>query len=266
MRKILYSLIVATSLFANNGCGPTNNNDKPQNDTNVKINYEFEMINAVLPGTKISKYEPSEIQGFYKVYVDNGQMLYVNPFNKLLIFGEIWTNKGYSITQKDVANWQNELTQINLIEKYKPDELTKPAKKVSYGKGSKKYEFVIFTDPECPFCKTAEDYFSKQNTDLYVVFKLLEMHKNAKEWSLKLLSSPDLKKAMEEMKNGNIPDVVISEKANKEFAAMEELSNKLNVQGTPKIIVIDKSNNKIVDSINGADLKKIDSYMKQNNN
>lgn len=264
MKKVLYSLILATSLFATNDCGQANNKQE-QNNNNVKINYELELINSVIPGTKIAKYEPSEIQGFYKVFIENGQIFYVNPFNKLMIFGEIWTNKGYSITQNDISNWQNELTQINVINKYKTADLTKPAKKITYGQGSKKYEFVIFTDPECPYCKMAEDYFSKQNTDLYVVFKPLEMHPHAKEWSLKLLSSSDLKSSMQDIKNGKIPDVIVTDKAKAEFAAMEELSNKLNVQGTPKIIVIDKLENKIVDSINGADIKKIDTYMKQNN-
>ncbi|MCT7910345.1 DsbC family protein [Arcobacter lacus] len=253
MKKHFLGLIVASTLLLAN--------------SDSKVDYELQLLNSVIPNTKISRYEPSEIQGFYKVYLDNGNLFYVNPFNKLLVFGEIWTNKGFSITQNDKSKWQSELSQTilkSLNEDYKVEDLTKVAKKITYGKGSNKYDFLIFTDPECPYCKMAEEYFEKQNVNLYVVFIPLSLHKNAKEWSLKSLSSKDIKSTMKEIREGNIPDIKITENAKTDLKAMEELGTKIKVNGTPKIIVIDKKANKVIDTINGANIEAIEKYQKEN--
>ena len=239
------------------------------NSNRNNINYELQLINSVIPNTVVSKYEPSEIQGFYKVYLDNGNLFYVNPFSKLLLFGEIWTNNGFSITQNDRTQWQQELSKTlveDLKKDYNSEDLKKAAKKIKYGTGSKKYEYVLFTDPECPYCKITEEYFENdKNLDLYIVFTPLDFHKNAKDWSLKALSSKDLKQAIKDIKENKIPNVEITETAKKDFQAMQDLSNKLKVNGTPRIIVIDKKENAIVDSIEGANLEAIEKYQKQNN-
>jgi len=239
------------------------------NSNKDKVNYELQLINSVIPNTVVSKYEPSEIQGFYKVYLDNGNLFYVNPFSKLLLFGEIWTNNGFSITQNDRTQWQQELSKTlveDLKKDYKSEDLKKAAKKIKYGTGSKKYEYVLFTDPECPYCKITEEYFENdKNLDLYIVFTPLDFHKNAKDWSLKALSSKDLKQAIKDIKENKIPNVEITETAKKDFQVMQDLSNKLKVNGTPRIIVIDKKENAIVDSIEGANLEAIEKYQKENN-
>lgn len=234
------------------------------------INYELQLLNSVIPNTKISKYEPSEIEGFYKVYLENGNLFYVNPFNKLILFGEIWTNTGFSITQNARTKWQQELSKTTLAnpnKDYKVEDLTKAAKQVKYGKGSSKYEYILFTDPECPFCKIVEEYFEdNKNLDLHVIFvPLSSIHKNAKEWALKALSSKDLKQSLKDLKQQKIPNVSITKEAETELEAMNKLATKLEVTGTPKIIVIDKNENKIIDSIVGANIKEIEKYQKENN-
>ncbi len=45
---------------------------------------------------------------------------------------------------------------------------------------------------------------------------------------------------------------------------MEDLAVKLKVNGTPKIIVIDKTKKEIVDSIDGANIEAIEKYQKEN--
>ena len=235
-----------------------------QNETN----YELQLLSSVIPNTKISKYEPSELQGFYKVFLDNGNLFYVNPTNKLMVFGEIWTSNGFSITQNQRGQWKEELTKENVdsVKKdFKPEDFTKVAKKVTYGTGSSKYEYILFTDPECPYCKMAEEYFEdNKNLDLHVIFAPLSFHKNAEDWSLKALSSKDFKQALKDIKQNKIPDVKITDQAKKEFKEMQDIVNKLKVNGTPVIIVVDKKEKKIVQRIDGADLKTIDKFQKEN--
>lgn len=70
---------------------------------------------------------------------------------------------------------------------------------------------------------------------------------------------------MQKIREGNIPDIKITENAKKELQNMEELANKLKVNGTPKIIVIDKKANKVIDTIDGANIEAIEKYQKENN-
>ncbi|EKJ6088800.1 DsbC family protein, partial [Campylobacter coli] len=42
---------------------------------------------------------------------------------------------------------------------------------------------------------------------------------------------------------------------------MKSLGEKLNIMGTPKIFIVDKKENKIIDVIDGANLEKINSYL-----
>ena len=75
--------------------------------------YEFEMIKQVIPGTKIKKYKKSIIDGFYNIYLENGQVIYVNPFKSLILFGEIWNSSGNSLTSSERDSWQKELNGID---------------------------------------------------------------------------------------------------------------------------------------------------------
>ena len=47
--------------------------------------------------------------GFYNIYLENGQIIYVNPFKSLILFGEIWNSSGNSLTASERDNWQKEL-------------------------------------------------------------------------------------------------------------------------------------------------------------
>ena len=55
------------------------------------------------------------------MYFENGQIVYVNPFKNLILFGEIWNSTGSSLTatereqwQKEMGNGGNMLRRINL--------------------------------------------------------------------------------------------------------------------------------------------------------
>ena len=69
-----------------------------------QVNYEYEMIRQVIPNTKIKKYKKSIIDGFYNIYLENGQIIYVNPFKSLILFGEIWNSSGNSLTGVTTVN------------------------------------------------------------------------------------------------------------------------------------------------------------------
>ncbi len=218
-------------------------------------------IQAVIPGTTISKIERAEIDGLYKAYMPNGDLLYIEPNKKLIFFGQIWTNTGVSLTQNDTARWQEELSNQQL-KNITTTDLTKDSLKIEFGKGSQKYEFVIFTDPECPYCKKAEEVFNNQDVTVHFNFMPLDFHKHAKDWSLDVLSSKEPAKTLEDIKAGKDVKIKHTQQAEAQLEKMMTLAKSLNITGTPKLFVIDKNENKIIDVINGANIPQIQKYVK----
>ena len=225
MKKlILMSLFASSLLFANE-------------ETNTTIS---KMVQDVIPGTAISKIEKGEINGLYKAFMPNGDLLYIEPNQKLIFFGQIWTSTGMSLTQNDVGRWQQELANAQ-IENITPDKLKEFAIQTKYNKGSERYEVVLFTDPECPYCKKVEEYLKTKKVTVFYNYMPLDIHPKAKDISLKLINN---------------------KKAKDILANMEALAKELNITGTPKLFIIDKKDNKIVQAINGANIPQIEQYLK----
>lgn len=228
-----------------------------------KVDAQRALIQNVVPNSKFTKYEKAgELDGFYRVYFDNGQLLYINPLNETIVFGEVWNKEGKSYTTHFMQKWKEELVNSE-IKNISTDKLLKPAKKAIFNKGTQNnYSFVLFTDPECPYCKTVEKFFSQNDTTVYYNFTPLPKHKNAKEWSEIALSSKDFKKALNDIHGGNIPTVGVTDVAKKQLEEMEVLAKELKVTGTPKIYVIDEKEQRIVDVVTGADIPKLEKYIK----
>jgi len=228
---------------------------------NADTNAELQYIQNVLPNTKIAKYNKSFIDGFYDVYLENGSILHVNPFKEVFFAGEIVAKNGFSITANYRSKWQEELSQ-NQIKDLEGEKLMKHSKSFKYGKGSGEIAFVLFTDPECPYCVKLEEYLEKQDATIHINYMPLPFHKNAKELSLKALSAKDFKQAHGEAKKGNVTSVdKISDDAKERLESMMKLAEELGVKGTPKTYVVDTKNNKVIDVVNGANVAKFEKYL-----
>lgn len=275
-KLLLTSAITSTILFAT---------DIDKND-NI-----YKSIQNVIPTTKIAKYEKAEIDGLYKVFTQRGDLFYVYPFKNLIFFGEIWNKQGYSFTRGDRARFQKKQMQqkkdnINKLIKY--DELTKFAIDVRKAKNSK-YELVVFTDPLCPFCVKLKEFLVNKQVDIKVNYTFPVKHRFSKELAYSTLMVDEkhrhsfmnqtfklasnmyekrkmiTKKDVENLNNKykiDINDKKHRTKATSQLAYMNKIAQKLNIYGTPTILIIDKSKKNIVDMIIGADTKKIKKYLK----
>ena len=148
-----------------------------------QINHEYELIKQVIPNTKIRKYKKSIIEGFYNIYLENGEIIYVNPFKNLILFGEIWNPSGNSITATEREQWQKELNgggesltkEDRVISELKKGsaenkawnkELVKQGIKDGKG-GNKKYRVVVIESPTCPHCRELNQYLSTFDNTTY---------------------------------------------------------------------------------------------------
>lgn len=222
---------------------------------------EESLVRGVIPSTKIEKVERSQVDGFYKAYLENGNILYVNPFKRLIFIGELYTNTGVSLTANDRETWENEV-HTKKAKKLDLKEVIQYAKKVDFGKGSEKYDFILFTDPECPFCARVEELFIKKDVSVYVNFYPLDFHSHAAQWSKEILSASDFKNAFIKFRQTQKGlGIKITPEAEETLKNMKALGERLNILGTPRLLVIDKNGNEIIDVIDGADMQKISFYL-----
>ncbi len=148
-----------------------------------QINHEYELIKQVIPNTKIRKYKKSIIEGFYNIYLENGEIIYVNPFKNLILFGEIWNPSGNSLTATERDEWQKELNgggesltkEDRVISELKKGsaenkawnkELVKQGIKDGKG-GNKKYKVIVIESPTCPHCRELNQYLSTFDNTTY---------------------------------------------------------------------------------------------------
>lgn len=135
-----------------------------------------------------------------------------------------------------------------------PVDLTPTTGKEAFTFGKGNDEYVLFTDPECPYCKKFESYFPQieDKVKIRVFFFPLDFHKNAKDISLYIMSQKtytDKVKAMttttkdsEGFVNRKI-DAKELAKLQKDLTTQMEIGQELGVRGTPS--VFDKKGNKV---------------------
>lgn len=217
------------------------------------------MIKQVIPGTKITKYKKSIIDGFYNVYLENGDIMYVNPFKKLIFFGQIYNASGNSITSAEKEKWKAELENKGMLisKEERTNNLLKETSKesiewnkkliengVKVGKnGNSKYKVVTVVSPVCPHCNNLKNYLEKFDNTTY---RYYSMHKN----SIEIYKELGVKEPEKKLKEQN-----------------KIISEKLKGVGVPFGIVLNEKN-EVVDTMLGFALgakdltAKWDKYLK----
>ena len=178
MKKILISLLIATSLVA------CNKKIEPKVTATTKTTEEIQQeLTKNIPGlTKIDSINNSPVEGIYEVVVGR-KIFYVTNDGKYLFFGnlvDVASKK--SVTEQRVQ----ELSKIDV--KQLPLDL---AVKNVIGDG--KRVLYVFTDPDCPYCQMLEQQIVPKltNTTIYTFLFPLPMHPNAMNNSKKIWCSKD---------------------------------------------------------------------------
>ena len=104
------------------------------------------------PNVKINNLQTTEMQGLYSGTLDN-QIVYVNEDAQHLFIGSMIRLKDQHNLTKDLAVKENTID-------FKALPLNDAVKTV---RGNGKRQLAIFSDPNCPYCKTLEGNLAKLN-------------------------------------------------------------------------------------------------------
>lgn len=216
---------------------------KEEKGGDVSVEESFRKTFPQLPFDKIS---PTAIKGVYEVTVGTN-IAYYAPEPGYLIIGEIRDKTMTSLT----AERKNEM----MAARAKSLPLDK-AIKVGNGKST----VIEFTDPDCPFCRRASDWFSKRtDATRYVFFTPLPMHPDAENKAKYVLCAADRAKAYEEVMSGKIDnqkyEVCKSPEVEDLLKLYKELGQKQGVNSTPFFIVNGKP-------VSGADFPRLEEALK----
>jgi thiol:disulfide interchange protein DsbC len=188
-----------------------------------------EKLSSKLANTKINKVVPStDMEGLYEVYAGQN-IMYTNEKAEKVMLGHIFDLNGNDLTQQKLDVMAQESLKQNV-------DLTKALKI-----GNGKHEVIVFTDPECPFCRKADDMIKDGNMTQYIfLFTPLPSHQKTKPQSIHILCSKDQAKEYARAMKGeldNEKNLKTCKAGEEQFAAMMEISTKNGVQGTPMFYI-----------------------------
>ena len=192
--------------------------------------------------------EKSPIEGIYEIVANKGSVVfYYAPKSELIIFGEIYDKNKKSLTQEKRDQLQaKKITDIPLD------------KAIKIGTGKNKV--IEFTDPDCPYCRQAAEYFKNKNVTKYVyLIPITQLHPKAEEKAKYILAAADKVKAYYEVMSGakdkdDLGRQKISPDVNDIYQAQQSIGKAIGITGTPAFWI----NGKYVP---GANIKMFDTLL-----
>jgi thiol:disulfide interchange protein DsbC len=204
-------------------------------------------LRAALPQVPIDSVTPSPIPGLYEV-VSGQNIFYYYPEKELILTGEMLGKVGSDF--KSLTAEHKGALAAKLVKSLPLD------KAVKVGDGKK--IVIEFTDPDCPYCRKAFEYFSKRSDVTQYVFFAALAHPAAITKIQYILGADNKAQAFDAMMLGQ--EIPASAKpATDAIKALAQehlvLAKKVGIQGTPTFFI---NGEQVV----GADFKKMDELLK----
>jgi thiol:disulfide interchange protein DsbC len=189
------------------------------------------------PDAKVLGIADSPLKGYCEVAIDHmGRVVifYLDLDNKYLIFGNL----------VEIATMSNKSAEaIRRIEDKKRIDIAKIplADALVLGEKDAAKKVVVFTDPDCPFCRqfhqTMKQLIAKRkDIAFYIKFLPLEFHKDAYWKAKSIVCNKSVKMLEDNFENRAIPK---TECATDEIENSIKLAKSLGIGGTPSLILPD---------------------------
>ena len=188
-------------------------------------------IETAYPKVRVDSITKTSYAGLYEVFLD-GQIVYTDEkFSFLIAEGRLIEPK----TKRDVTGERmDELTKID-FSALPLDQAIKVVK----GNGSRK--LVVFSDPDCPYCKRLEQKELTTLSDVTVytfLYPLEQLHPDAGNKSKAIWCAPDRAKAWQDwVLNGQLPKGGAT--CDAPIEKLAELGRRLAVTSTPTLFFAD---------------------------
>ena len=182
-----------------------------------------EMFKKSFPNRSFETISPTAIKGIYEIYTGN-QLFYYAPDSEILIYGNIVTKEGYSLTRESfLKKMAVKMSQLPL----------ESALKISDGKNV----IVEFIDPDCFHCRESYKFFSqRKDVTIYAFFYPLSP---ASEKKIRhILCAKDQLKAYDEAMSGKLDNnaklnVCTDKKAEDSLKLYKKLAAQIGITSTP---------------------------------
>jgi thiol:disulfide interchange protein DsbC len=192
--------------------------------------------------------EKTPLEGIYEIVASKGSIVfYYAPKSELIIFGEIYDKNKKSLTQEKRDQLQAKKIADIPLEK---------AIKIGTGKN----KVIEFTDPDCPYCRQAAEYFKNKNVTKYVfLIPIAQLHPQAEAKAKYILAADDKVQAYYEVMSGakdkaDIGSPEISQEVNDMYQAQQSIGNTIGITGTPVFWINGKY-------VQGANIKMFDALL-----
>lgn len=210
--KLIHS-IIALAVIAGSACAKAQNPEQALFEVNLKRLY---------PNTAFKNIRQTPMQGIFEVQMGEN-LAYVDSSGKYFLFGKLY----------DMPN-QSDLTEARLAEINKINISTLPLKDaIKQVKGNGSRTLIVFSDPDCPFCKSLETSL-KDLSDVTIytfLFPLGALHADAHRKAVNVWCSKDRAAAWAALmtQNKQAADSNCDNPIDRNVA----LGTKLQVSGTP---------------------------------
>jgi thiol:disulfide interchange protein DsbC len=201
-------------------------------------------LRSAFPQVKFDAMAPSDIQGVYEVVVGQN-IFYFYPDKELILTGEIIDKELKNRTAERKGALAAKAVQTLPLDK---------AVKVGDGKNV----VIEFTDPDCPYCRKAFEYFAKRSDVTQYIFFSALAHPGAITKIEYILGAENKAQAYDAMMLGqDIPANAKPATPAVKALAQEHLAlaRKVGIQGTPTFFVKGQQ-------VIGADYSKLDELLK----
>lgn len=181
-----------------------------------------------MPGARIGNIGPGPVPGLFEVIVNGINVMYTDEKGELAFFGNV-----VNLQTKD--NLTKKRAEELAFVDFSKIPLKQAITKVK-GDGSRK--LVVFSDPDCPYCKQLEKELAfLDNVTIYtMLYPIVELHPDARAKSEAVWCSPDRTKAWDNiMLHGKEP-AAAKAKCKTPLDDIQALAKSLNIDGTPGMV------------------------------
>jgi len=184
--KYVLTALLCLAIVATTSAAPTDDEQAYIDEAQAKLNATFQNLT-------VTDFKPSPVDGLFEINI-GGRVVYFHPDAEVLIFGEIFSKDGRSLTAESQA-----LTTARLI-----DDL--PLEQAVIVGPEDGVPIVEFTDPDCPYCREYHNYVSGVGQSVKrIIFFETRIHPSARPKAIHVLCATDQEAAFMDVYSRDIP-------------------------------------------------------------